>query len=655
MNLSTVRHSFLFSPFLWIAVLAVLFITSCRPEGFINKVKYRGETYINTCETFTADVNQVIAANSNANTLAISEYDNTDFTYFYLEPGQFELRNDTLVFRLASDLEYAQYLDKGIVVMVTASYAADPQLASLESDAGGEIGTLKVDRAYYIANRNPFFLYKFPLNGADIAGKQIQLAFGVAKYKNNGDLKAYFCETDATPLGTATPSCCTAARWNPVPLQSVVSAPEMSVEEENFRYEGFTGTIDVMFEELSADLSDDSAFSTMLITSFVKKYADLGYRITTIDLTGWASPGGRINLNQDLSQKRADALKEGLQALNGNIEGLEITAKGMGEDWARVKLLTEVAPLSREQKDEVYAIADDPDMTLDEKEAELRKVSFWDTLVPEVLIKARHTYCVMDFEYEGSQPTINRFAERLPVASEALSQVASTVISAKPYEMGTNPQAGLVAVNDILTRKASPNLYAMRAEYNIANGDYAAAVADLERAAQFRDAQAANYLAAAQGYKISFADTYSFEEKQALYDELTRLTRERPNDRAVFFQRAIIMDKMGLLDAALSEYDKLLEGTTPTAEQLNNRGVARLKANMVTMAKEDFAASLIADPQLAEAEYNLAVIAAYQGLSREAESHLDKAIALNGEYKGMIFNNPAFSVMSETPRFDKYR
>ncbi|MDP5172727.1 MAG: hypothetical protein NWR72_20990 [Bacteroidia bacterium] len=655
MNPTTVRSSFPPSTFVWIALLAMLSLTSCKPEGFINKVKYRGETFLNTCETFTADINKVISANSNASKLAVSEYDNTDFNYFYLEPGQFEIKGDTLYFRLASDLEYAQYLDKGIAVHVNASYKAVSQLASLESDAAGDIGTLKVDREYYIANRKPFFVYKFPLAGKDLAGKQIMLSFAVAKYKASGDLKSFLCETEATPIGTAMPSCCTAARWEPVGLQSVVGAPKLDVKAESFRYAGFTGTIDVMFMENSAKLSDDSSFSTMLITSFVKKYADLGYKITRLDLTGWASPGGTVKLNENLSQARADALKQGLTALNGNIEGLEINAKGMGEDWDRVKLLTEISSLTREQKDQVYAIADDATLALDQKEAKLRKVAFWDTLVEEVLVKARHTFCVMDFKYEGSQATIDRFAERLPVASQALEQVASTVISAKPYTKGADIQAGLASLNDLLTKKASPNLYAMRADYYIAQGNISGAVADLERAAQFRDAQAGNYQAAAQGYKITFADSYSFEEKQALYNQLSQLTRERPNDREVFFQRAIIMDKLGLLDAALGEYDKLMDGSTPTAAQLNNRAVARLKGNMVTMAKADFLAAAAADPKLAEAEYNLAVVCAYQGLSRETETHLDKAIALDNKYKGMILNNPVFSVMSGLPRFDKYR
>lgn len=636
-------------------VLAALLLTSCRPEGFINKVKYRGETFINTCETFTEDINSLIASNSAPLELNVSEYDNTDFTYFYLEPGQMEVKGDTLYFRLDNDLEYEQYLDKGVAVHVIASYKAAEGLATMESNASGDLGTLIVDREYFVANRKPFFLYKFPLADQEIAGKQVMLSFAIAKYRKNGELKQYFCETNEQPLGTAMPSCCVASRWEGTSLQSVVSAPDLELDPKAFRYEGFTGTIDVMFEESSADLSDDSAFSTMLITSFVNKYRDLGYKITRIDLTGWASPGGRLDYNEDLSQRRADALKEGLLALNGNVEGLEITARGMGEDWGRVKLLTEVSSLTREQKDEVYAIADDPELTLDEKEAALRKVAFWETLVPEVLIKARHTYCVMDFEYEGSQPTIDRFAERLPVASVALQEVASTVITAEPYEEGMNADQGLASLNDLLTKKATPELYAMRATYHIGLDQYNDAVKDLERAAQFRDAKAATYNAAAQGYRIAFADSYSDDQKMELYNQLTQLTRERPNDRQVFFQRAIIMDKIGLIDAALEEYDKLLDGQTPSAEQYTNRGVARLKGNRVSEAKADFQAAIQADPGLAEAHFNLAVLAAYQGLSRETEQALDAAIAIDPSYKGQIFGNPVFEVMSGTPRFDKYR
>ena len=73
------------------------------------------------------------------------------------------------------------------------------------------------------------------------------------------------------------------------------------------------------------------------------------------------------------------------------------------------------------------------------------------------------------------------------------------------------------------------------------------------------------------------------------------------------------MDKIGLLSAALAEYDALLEGNTPTAENMNNRGVARLRANMMTEAQRDFEAAIALRQDQAAPYFNLAIIAAYKG------------------------------------------
>ncbi|MEM7298344.1 MAG: hypothetical protein AAF391_08780, partial [Bacteroidota bacterium] len=137
--------------------------------------------------------------------------------------------------------------------------------------------------------------------------------------------------------------------------------------------------------------------------------------------------------------------------------------------------------------------------------------------------------------------------------------------------------------------------------------------------------------------------------------ELTALSKSNPGDRAIFFNRAILMDKIGLISGALKEYGDLLDGATPTAAQLNNRGVARLKTNMVSQAAGDFMAASSTDNSSAEAYFNMAVVNAYKGLTKKTIEFLDKAVELDDSYKAFIFNNPAFSVMSEDPRFDKFR
>ncbi|MEL7340343.1 MAG: hypothetical protein AAGM67_07655, partial [Bacteroidota bacterium] len=143
--------------------------------------------------------------------------------------------------------------------------------------------------------------------------------------------------------------------------------------------------------------------------------------------------------------------------------------------------------------------------------------------------------------------------------------------------------------------------------------------------------------------------------RKALYDEYNKMAVDKPGDRQLFFNRAILMDKLGLISPALNEYKNLLDGHNPTPEQLNNRGVARLKGMLVNEAEADFMAALQTNPDMAEVYYNLATISALKGLTRKTVEMLDKAIELDATYKALIFNNPVFRIMSEDPRFDKYR
>ncbi len=627
-------------------------LSACKPDGFINSVKYRGEKHTNTCESFTQDVNKVIQSNSTPNQLQISKYDNSDFSYYYLEPGQFEIKDDSLLFRLDEDFNYPTYLDKGVAVHVNASYKAAGRIADLEGTPEGTIGTLIVDRAYFLKNRKPFFLYKFPLAGAELAGKQLYLSFSIAKYNKKGELKSFFCSTDATPLGTAAPTCCTSIPWENTDLQSVVDYPEIKVQDEEYFYEGFTGTLDVSFDENSFEV-DDSLFTTTLLQNYISQFKVTNYRVSRIDLKGFASPGGKESLNLKLSEDRANAVKEGLKVLNGELEGLEITATGMGEDWDRVKQLTQLSSLTAEEKDQVLAIVNS-DIENDAKEAELRKVPFWETLVEEVLIKARHTFALLEFSYAGEGVTLSRYNKWLPLASAELKTVANTVMQVKAHDGSASTAETLATLNQVLTKKATPNLYAMRATYHLADKAYDKAIADLETASQVRGGNSA-YNLAAQGYKVVFADTYSFEERKALYESVTAQIKQNPGDRPLFFNRAILMDKIGLLSAALVEYDALLEGNTPTAENMNNRGVARLRANMIMEAQSDFEAAIALKQDQAAPYFNLAIIAAYKGWTRKSVEYLDQAIAIDPDLKAGIFNNPAFASVSEDPRFEKYR
>jgi tetratricopeptide (TPR) repeat protein/outer membrane protein OmpA-like peptidoglycan-associated protein len=631
------------------SLILFLSLTGCKPDGFINKVNYKGEKYINTCTSFTEEVGKLVADNSEPTKLTVSQYDNSDFKYYYLEPGQFEIIDDTLKFRLASDLNYPKYLDKGVAVHVFASFAANEKVAELESNPSGEIGKMVVSREYYVANRRPFFIYKFPLDGAEVEGKQIKLAFSIVKYDSKGKIKKVFCNSETEPIGIAMPACCTSIPWENTSLQSVIDFPKLEVNDESFSYEGFTGTIDVSFDENSYSFPDTLLGD--LIQAYINKFKEFDFKPAKVDIKGYASPGGKESLNQTLSENRAKIVEEGVHKYNNG--GLVLESAGMGEDWTRVKELTQKSSLTPDQKDMVLAIANEQ-ITNDEKEAKLRLVPFWETLVEEVLVKARHTFVVMDFKYIGNNVTLERYGQRLPISSSELEKVAGTVFNVSGYADGKDVQEEMKTINDILRKKANPNLYVMRSTYYLAQNDVNKAIADLEKAAQL-DPSNAKYAQAVKGFKIAYSDTYSFDQKKKMYQDYNTLASQNPGDRELFFNRAILMDKIGFISGALSEYDKLLEGNTPSAANYNNRGVARLRTNMLTLAQSDFSAALSLNKELAEAYFNLAVIAAYQGLTDKSAEYLDQAIAIDEKYKGMILNNPAFSVVSEDPRFDKYR
>ncbi|MEZ4688361.1 MAG: hypothetical protein R3B47_20565 [Bacteroidia bacterium] len=75
---------------LWRLILGISCFTlaSCgSTSGLINKVKRGDKVYENTCTTFQEDVNALLEANSQSQILPLSQYENSAYDYFYIEPG----------------------------------------------------------------------------------------------------------------------------------------------------------------------------------------------------------------------------------------------------------------------------------------------------------------------------------------------------------------------------------------------------------------------------------------------------------------------------------------------------------------------------------------------------------------------------------------
>ncbi|MEM9984423.1 MAG: hypothetical protein AAF804_04945, partial [Bacteroidota bacterium] len=295
----------------YLLTLLALTLVACKPDGFINKVKYEGEKYVNTCTTFQTEIQEIIDRNQAGEELTVSKYNNTEFDFFYLEGGQYELKADTLYFRLSKDLTYQQYLDESVSIAVLAAYQSVEQLQDLENDPPGQLAPLFIDEAYFQANyNNLYLLYKIPLGGANLAGKQLSLSFAIAEFGKDGQLEGYFCESDQTPFGIIEAACCGAEPWQSSTLPTVITTPTVNVKTQTFVYSGFTGTIDVLFRVNSTNLGDDSTFSVGLIQNYIDLYQKSEYGVDKLALYGYASPPGRESYNQKLSQRRADAMKQ---------------------------------------------------------------------------------------------------------------------------------------------------------------------------------------------------------------------------------------------------------------------------------------------------------------------------------------------------------
>ena len=300
---------------LLLGALMIFAISACTPEGVINKTKYNGEKITNTCDAFKEEIQAITNANSSTK-LVVAEYDNSDFDYYYLEPGQFEIKDGFLNFRLIGDLEFEKYLTKGIGITIAGTYESVEMLRSLENPQSGNIGSLLITREYYDANKEPVFMYKMPIEGnaKDLDGKKIKLTFTVAKYKK-GKVKKVFCKSDEVPLGPITPACCDAYPWDQADPQSVIPMPEVKIDDENYKYRGFTGTLDLIFPENSVKF--DQNLLTTAIQDYIMRYSQAGYQVTSIDLEGWASLGGVEERNQQLSERRATAVHDDLKKSMG--------------------------------------------------------------------------------------------------------------------------------------------------------------------------------------------------------------------------------------------------------------------------------------------------------------------------------------------------
>lgn len=627
----------------------VAFLSSCNDPNVINKTTYNGQKVTNTCDQFKAEVNALIEANTAPTALRVAEDDNSG-KGIVLEPGQLEVKGDTLYFKLIGDLVYAKYIDnkKGYAVQVKASYLAQDHLAELEKEPQGQIGQLIVNKAYYDMYKNDF-VYKMAVPGNVVDGKQISLQFSIVQYDKAGKLKKSFCETDVTPLGPVDPPCCTDQPWSQVKPKSVVQMPVVQIKDELYKFKGFTGSLDLIHPMLKTTFDEKEIVN--VIANYLGKYSAEGYNVSNIELASYASQGGTVELNQNLSEARAESvhakLTEKFASEATAPKDVNFTKRGNGEDWDRFNLLVKTADFTEEERNQLLAISGSS-QSLDEKEGELRKLKFWPKLIEEVLTYCRHTFVTFNFEYKGTNPVAEYYATQVPIISPELYTVATTNETIKQYQPGADVAKSTDILNKLIAANGqNANLFAMRSTYHFAKGDLPSAIKDIETA-QGLDRANKDYAVAALSYKTEYAYNYSVSERVKLLNTYNDFVARYPDDQILLYNRAVLMDRIGFITGAEAEYTKIGDRN---AIALNNKGVALLKTNRITEAGEAFLKATQLDAKLPHAHFNLGIVAAYQGKNAEATQHLDQAVALLPALKKDITGNPVF----RNAAFNKYR
>jgi tetratricopeptide (TPR) repeat protein len=387
----------------------------------------------------------------------------------------------------------------------------------------------------------------------------------------------------------------------------------------------------------------------------VQTFDSLGYKVSTIDIKGFASQGGTEDYNLKLSDRRVKAVGKDLEKFYAAKTGLTIEAKGFGEDWERFQTYTRSANnLSEGDKSAVMEIYNEP-ISADEKEAKLRKLSSWDSLVTSVLQYCRHTFVNFSFEYKPDMMYTENYATATPVlAPELLNNVALKQMTVGKFKAGEDIQKGLKVLNLLINNNKKPNLYAMRSTYYFGNNDITNAIKDIESAISL-DKTNSQFALTALAYKTKIASSYTLNERIALLDQYNEYTASTPGDKNLAMNRVVMMDKIGFISGALAEYENLMK-SEQSAASYNNRGVAKLKTNRFTEAEADFMDAIEKDAKLAEPYFNLALVYAYRGLPEQTMQNLDKAIGNNGKMKSLIASNPVFNnLLTNNPGFSKYK
>lgn len=591
------------------------------------------------CEAFEAAVQAMQMAQQASPYLPTSQYDYSSYPYDVLEPGQARLSEDSLHLRLIEDLDYEPFLLPGHRLLLHIEYlqpSGEP--ADLAPD------TLRLDRARYARWRRPYMAYRFPLNGKQLAGKQLRLSFQPQRQTPEGSWEP-LCEARAIASRQVKPRCCTAQAWEQLTFKWATRPGPLGIPPSTYHYAGFTGLLDITFDNNSSVIANAEAM-LQRVQRQIDRFDSLDYQVESVDITGYASIQGNAAQNRRLSEQRARELYRGLQAHN---PALRITHQGAGEDWALTRRLMRAQPLDAAQARRVQQVLD-AELDADEREARLRALELGDAFWEAVLPPARHTLALLTFTYTGSENLLQAFPDSLPLESRALEQAALWQVQlAEPGPEG--PEGGserqLEALDALLAEQARPTFWALKAAY-LKSTEPEAAVEALRQAEQLGEPR---WRPLRWHLQLEHARA---DEAYALLSLTRELEEVNEPSRLMRSLLARAYARQGRTPHALDVLDGMEKQAPLDAAARNDRGIVHVLSHQWKQAEQDFRAALQGNDPLPEAAYNLALLAAHRGLLDEALVYVQQVAQAQPGWEQALLQQPVFQYMRQNARFEPF-
>lgn len=169
----------------------------------------------------------------------------------------------------------------------------------------------------------------------------------------------------------------------------LVNVPDDRVSDYSVRYS-------INVAHLQPNLDENSEALRALSNFIEQTMADTVARISSIAITGYASPDGPYALNERLSTQRAQDFKDYVDSKYNLSARYAVTTLGVAEDWENCRAMIE-SSLTIPHKDSVMRIINSG-VSNDTKEQQLKKMTdTWNFMRTEILPRLRRVDIVINY------------------------------------------------------------------------------------------------------------------------------------------------------------------------------------------------------------------------------------------------------------------